>query len=174
VTADDMAPSDVEKVLLGWVEESLELRHGAAGDPDGPITAVSYEEGPEAVQRMLFRVRQRADRLEFIFAKVTQFRAAARRRFEQLKYDADLRYDQATSSNAAARVREYVTKEERHAEAALASLAEKREQHLASRLVSVADESFEVVRQIDYQLTRIRGELRDSLRAFNFESNLER
>jgi vacuolar-type H+-ATPase subunit I/STV1 len=164
----------VEEMLLLYVQEALDLRHSDADDPEGALTPVDPTEGHQAVMHMLLRVRQRSDRSDFILARVTQLRARVRRARDEAKFEADLRYDQATDENARTRVKEYSTRDERHAAAALEALEEKRAAHLADRLVSVADEAYEVVKQIDFQFGSIRNELRAMLHALQFESTLER
>lgn len=164
----------LEDQLLSWAAEAFELRHGEADDPDGKLVSVDPNDGIPAVNHMLLRVRQRSDRVEFLLGKVTQARYRIRRAREQAKFEAEVAYDTAADTNAKARVREFVTREERHAEAALESLEQRREAHLAERRQSVADEAYEVVKQIDWQLSNMRTDLRASLHALHFESNLER
>lgn len=169
-----MSDTTLEEMLLNWTAEAFELRHGEASDPEGKLHSVDPTDGIDAVSHMLLRVRQRADRVEFILGKVTQARYRVRRAREAAVFEAEVAYDTASDANAKARVREYVTREERHAEAALESLEARREAHLAERRQSIADEAYEVVKQIDWQLNAMRTDLRASLHALHFESNLER
>lgn len=55
--ADDVAVYDlpfvgVEEQIYAWVREVLELRHGAAGDPEGRLSGPSGD-GPGEVRRYL-------------------------------------------------------------------------------------------------------------------------
>lgn len=166
--------SALEQQLLSWVEEAFELRHGVANDPEGVLTSVDPTEGSDVVSHMLLRVRKRADRVEFILGKVTQARYRIRRARDKAKFEAEFAYDSATDTNAKNRTREFVSREERHAEAALSSIEQRREAHLAERRQSIADEAYEVVKQIDWQLSNMRTDLRAHLHSLHFESNLER
>lgn len=170
------APEDTshELALAGIVTEALELRHGAAEDPEGRLTTVDPNDGPEAVSHMLLRVRQRSDRVDYLLAQVTRIRGRARRARDNARFEAEFAYDTATNTNERNRTREFVTAAERHADAALLSLPEKRAAFLADRLVSHADEAYEVVNQIHRQLGDIRTDLRATLRGLQFESSLER
>lgn len=164
----------IEDQLLEWATEAFELRHGAAEDPEGKLTAVDPNDGIPALNQMLLRVRQRSDRVEYILGRVTQARYRIRRSRDAAKFEAEVAYDTAADSNAKARVREFVSREERHAEAALESLQQRRDAHLAERRQSIADEAYELVKQIDWQLSSMRTDIRASLHALHFESNLER
>ncbi len=166
--------TNVEQALLDIVSEALELRHGDAGDPEGRLTSVDPNDGVQAVYAMLIRVRQRTDRVDYLLARVTQIRGRARRSRENARFEAEFAYNSATSTNERNRTREFVTKEERHAQAALASLVEKREAFLADRLVSHADEAYDVVNQVYRQFGDIRNDLRAMFKALQFESSLER
>lgn len=166
--------SKVEEQLLAWASEAFELRHGEASDPDGKLHSVDPNDGVQALNHMLLRVRQRSDRVEFILGRVTQSRYRIRRSRDAAKFEAEVAYDTAADTNAKARVREFVSREERHAEAALESLQQRREAHLAERRQSIADEAYDVVKQVDWQLSSMRTDLRASLHALHFESNLER
>lgn len=166
--------TQTETMLSGIVEEVLDLRHGEAGDPEGRLTTVDPNDGPEAVSHMLLRVRQRSDRVDYLLAQVTRARGIARRSRENARFESEFAYNTATSTNERNRTREFVSKEERHAAAALASLAEKRQVFLADRLVSHADEAYEIVNQVYRQFGDIRTDLRATLRGLQFESSLER
>ncbi len=163
-----------EQFLLNIISEALELRHGEADDPEGRLPVADPNDGPDAVMAVLLRVRQRSDRVDYLLGQVTRAKARARRSRDAAKYEAELAYNTATSTNEANRTREFVTKEERHAAAALDSLAEKRAAFLADRNVSVADEAYDVVQQVHRQFENMRNDLRAMVRNFQFESSLER
>lgn len=177
MTALDLSapePTNSESGLANIVAEALELRHGEADDPDGRLTPVDPNDGPDAVRHMLLRVTQRADRVDYLLAQVTRARGRARRARDDARYESDLAFSAATNTNELNRTREYVTREERNAAAMLESLAQKRAAHLADRLVSHADEAYDVLNQIHRQFGDMRNDLRASLRALQFESSLDR
>lgn len=168
------AATRAERVMTRMVEEALELRHGSAGDPEGPIVGIDPELGPAAVDHELHRVRGRADRVDRLLSDITRVRGNIRRQQAAAKFQAENAFNQATSDNAASRTRDFVSREERIADAALDSFNERRAAYLADRLVSVADECYEVIRGVNFQFGAIRNDLRATLHALQFESSLER
>ena len=170
----DLPFEGIEKSVMAWVTEALELRHGAAGDPDGPLAPVPREAGPEAIDAMLFRARQRSDRVDELLSKVTMAKARAKRAQEAATFQADIARDEALRKNSGGRRVEFATRDERNANAALDSLEERRTAHAAARLVSVTAEAYEVVNQVHWSLSGIRQDLRQQLSSFQFESTLER
>lgn len=155
--------------MTAWVTEALELRHGDAGDPEGPITAQE-----EYDVTYLRRVRQRSDRVDELLAKITRARGRLRRAEAQAKFEAEQAYDRAQVTNASQRTREFVTARERNAEASLDSLEERLVAHTLARHVSVAEECYEVIKGIHWSLNAIRNDVRASIHNLQFESNLER
>lgn len=170
----DIPFEGVEARVMEWVTEALELRHGEAGDPDGTLAGVLNCEGPDEALHGLRRVVARTDRVDNLLSKVTQAKARAKRAQEHAAFSADIAYDTATQQNAARRTREFVTRDERKADAALDSLEQRRIAHHASRLVSITTEAYEVVRQVHWQLDGLRKDLRSSMHALQFEASLER
>lgn len=171
----DIPYNDLEQSIMDWVAEALELRHGDAGDPDGKLSNPTLTAGPRPVVAMLRRVSQRADRVDELLAKATQARGRFRRARDEAQFSAEIAYDEATQRNKVRRDREaFESREERKAEAALASLNEKRAEHEARRLVSIAEEAHEIITQVHRQLDSIRQDLRTTLRTLQFEGNLDR
>lgn len=176
---EDLAVHDIpfvglEANVVAWVEEALELRHGAAGDPDGPLGHAPAEDSPSAWVGYLTRVRMRADRVDELLAKVTRAKGRAKRAQDQAQFAAEVAYDEATRHNQATRRAEYVTAREKHADAALDSLEQRRIAHHAARLVSVTAEAYDVVNQVHWQLDAIRKDARSTLHGLQFEASLER
>jgi len=176
---EDLAVHDIpftglEANVVSWVEEALELRHGAAGDPDGPLGAGPEEDSPQAWMAYLTRIRVRSNRVDELLAKVTRAKGRAKRAQDQAQFSAELAYDEAMRDNAANRRAEFVTAKEKHADAALDSLEARRLAHHAARLVSVTAEAYEVVNQAHWQLEGIRKDARSTLHALNFDAALER
>lgn len=170
----DIPFGETEAAVLEWVEEALELRHGAADDPDGPLTPQSPDALTSDLSLLLLRVRARSDRVDELLAKSTRAKARAKRAQDQAQYVADTAYDRATQENQASRRAEFTTSRERHADAAIATLEERRHAHFAARLVSITTEAHEVIRQVHWQLDAIRKDLRASIHSIQFESSLER
>ena len=166
--------SELESRVLSWVKEALELRHGDAGDPQGPIRGWgSTDDSIPEVQNLLLRVRARSDRVDELLAKSTQAKARAKRAQDEAAFAADRALMQATTQRSARRA-EFSSGREREAEAKLDAFEERRLAHQASRLVSVTAEAYEVINQVHWQLDAIRKDLRAILHALQFESGLER
>lgn len=168
----DIPFGEVEGRIVAWVNEALELRHGAAGDPLGSIHDAP-EETIDEVTSLLLRVRQRSDRVDELLANATRARGRARRAKEEAAFTADLALLTATSERAQRRV-DFESGREREADAKLASVEERRLAHRAARLVDITAESYEVINQVHWQLDAMRKDLRARLHALQFESSLER
>lgn len=168
----DVPFNELETLVMSWVTEALELRHGAAGDPEGPIKGWTANP-PSEVTAVLLRVRSRSDRVDELLSKVTQARGRAKRTQDQAAFVAEVALMTATTQRAARRV-EFSSGREREAEAKLDSLEERRIAHQANRLVNVTNEAYEVINQAHWQLDAIRKDLRATLHALQFESSLER
>jgi hypothetical protein len=168
----DIPLSGVEKAVSAWVEESIELRHGAAGDPEGSIRNL-HPEGVAETTAALIRVRARSDRLDELLTKATRAKARAKRAKDEAAFSADAALMKATAHRATRRA-EFSSGREREAEAKLDAFEERRLAHQADRLVSVTSEAYEVINQIHWQLDSIRKDLRATLHALQFESGLER
>ena len=167
-----MNQDELEQQVLSWVDEALELRHGAAGDPKGSIRGAA-QETPEEALDLLLRIRVRSDRVDELLSKATLARGRARRSREEAAFAADLALMEATQRRAAARV-EFSSGREREAEAKLDSFNERRVAYLRERLVSVTNDAYDVISQIHWQLDAIRKDLRATIHALQFESGLER
>jgi hypothetical protein len=175
LAAYDIPFTEIESSVMAWAREALELRQGEAGDPEGRIMPVHISEGHRAVLDMLARVRRRSDRIDELLAKATMAKARAKRTQDQAKFDAEVAYDTAANDNANNRAPErMVSREERHADAALLSLNERRRAHQAERLVSITTEAHRLISDASWQLGDIRKELREIIHAIQFESSLER
>ncbi len=170
--AYDLPFDDVERSILSWVQEALELRHGSAGDPKGALRGASEETSAD-ITDLLLRVRMRSDRVDELLAKITQAKGRAKRAKEEAAFAADIALMEATRSHSARRV-EFSAGREREAEAKLDSLEERRLAHRGDRLVNLASESYEVINQVHWSLDAIRKDLRAQLHALQFESSLER
>lgn len=169
----DLPFGEMEQRVIDWVQEALELRHGDAGDPEGKLRVIGPGDGPDAVRHELERVRRRSDRVDELLANVTQARGRAKRARDQAAFSAEVAYD-TNATQAASKRREFSSGRERHSEAQLQSLEERRIAHRMGRIVSVTEESYEVIKQVHFQLGAIRNDLRATIHSLQFESSLER
>ena len=173
LAAYDVPFNDMERQMLAWASEALDLRHGAAGDPKGKLTPVDPTEGTPAITDALLRVRVRSDRVDELLSKITLARGRVKRAKEGAQFAADIALMEATQHHAARRV-EFSSGREREAEAKLDSLEQRRVAHQADRLVGVANDAYEIINQAHWQLEAIRKDIRSTLHALQFESSLER
>lgn len=175
LAAYDIPFSEIEERVMDWVAEALELRHGPAGDPKGPINGWgSTEDTPRDALDLLLRVKTRSDRIGELLSKVTQAKARAKRAQDQAQFQAEIAYAEAMRNNAARRADAFVSARERDADASLDSLEQRRIAHHAARLVSITTEAYDVVSQTYWQLEAIRKDVRATIHALQFESSLER
>lgn len=163
----------VERDLLAWAEEALELRHGEADDPKGKVHLPSYELGLPASVEMLQRVRVRLDRVEELQSKSRQAKGRVMRLRENADFDAQLAYDQAMQIQGATRAREYVTGLEKNADASLASLEQKRAAHQLRRVESVATEVLDVIGQCYWGLEKLREDILQMMKLNQFITSEE-
>lgn len=165
---------DLEITVYAWVEEALELRHGTAGDPDGPLSNLDLRTTDyPALVAALERVRKRSDRVDELLSKVTQAKGRAKRAEAQAAFAAQNAKDSAARVNSTRRA-EFSARFEREADANLDSLEERRIAHHAERIVAVTAEAFEIVNQVHWQLDSLRKDIREMMRVLQFESSLDR
>lgn len=154
---------DVENHLLSWVSEAMELRHGAADDPNGVVSLPPFELGQPAAVDMLGRVRVRLDRVEELQSLARQALGRVLRLREEAKFELSLKYDESIAKNKN-RFVDYQSAEEKRADAALASLDEKRKLHQMERLESHAKEALDVVTQCYWGLSNLREDILQMLK----------
>lgn len=175
LAAYDIEFSDIEKKVLGWVEEALELRHGTAEDPEGTIkegfAELNVQDGRDIID-LMFRIRKRSDRVDYLLALLTSARGRARRAQAEAKFVAENKYDEAMQQRSNAR-RDFESAKSIQANAAIDSIDDRRIAHKAARLVSVTEEGYEVVNQIGWQLQRFRDDLKEMLRNIRHEHSLD-
>lgn len=166
--------SAVEERLLGWVQEALELRHGEAGDPLGKIQALEVSDGPDQALLNLSRARMRQDRLDELQANARVARGRISRARKAAAQEAKDAYDRANQANASRRRESFTSAKERDSDASLDSIEERRTAFEAERLESFAEECFNVINDAARQMGSLRDDLKHTIRAYQFESNLER
>lgn len=167
-----MSDDRVAKQLYDWLAEGVELRFGTAGDKDGPIALPAYETGPSEFTRVLLRARKRADRIEELLSKAKRVQrklAAVQKDAADIAQD---KLDEALVAGNASRI-EFSTGMERKAEASLKSFDEKRAERLAQRRLDVANEVVEALKDLHFGLAGWRTDVRDVIRSYQLESNLE-
>jgi hypothetical protein len=171
----DIPLSEIEKKVMDWAEEALELRHGAGEDPEGTLAAgfadLDVEHSREIIS-LMFRIRQRSDRVDYLASLALRAKGRALRAQNEAKFIASNKYDEAMSSRSQTK-REFTSSRELHANASLDSVDDRRLAHKAERLVSLTQESYEVINQIGWQLQRLRDDLKEMLRTLRFEHSLD-
>jgi hypothetical protein len=174
LAAYDLPFDSTESRILDLVKEALELRHGAALDPEGKIVVPPYEAGNPAARTVLIRVRQRLDRLEELSSTARQLHGRVSRARAAAAFEADTAWNRAARENAST-ARQYSSAAERAAESSLDSFEEKRRAHQAERLVSTTQESLDVIKDCLWGMRNIREELLTAIRSENWiESTIER
>ncbi len=169
----DVPLSTAEAQLTAWVDEALALRHDAGDDPEGPIDLAGVELLPnEDVLHIMGRLPSRTERVNGIKASVTRGKGRIRRAATESKFEAEIAYDTAMQKRSNKR-REFTSAKEMNADASLDSLDQRRNAHKLGRLVSFADEAYEIVQQVDWQLSSMRTDLREILRSARFESSID-
>jgi hypothetical protein len=162
----------ITEQLYAWLEEAVALRFGP--DPQGEKLRVpDYTEGPSAFVQQLLSARQRSDRIDELLSKAKRVRW----RLSALKRDAaDVAQDKLDEAlvQGQGTALEYSTGVERKASANLSSFAEKRAERQAQRRLDVADEVVEAINDTHWGLNGWRSDMRDVVRSFQLESNLER
>lgn len=163
---------EVAARLYALLNEAVELRFGTANDPEGELHIPAYEVGnPEQFIHVLVRARQRADRVEFLLNQAKKIRNALAMRKREADDAEQDRLDQALSQGKKV---EFKTRDETMAEARLQSFDERRAARLAARRAEVAHQVVEAINDIHWGLSGLRTDLREVLRSFQFESNMER
>ena len=173
--AHDIPFSEIEKKVMKWVEEALELRHGDAGDEAGTLGQGFAELDVQSTRNiidLMFRIRQRSDRVDYLLSLVAQAKGRAQRAQSEAKFVADEKYERAMNDRSSTK-REFTSGREIHANASIDSIDDRRIAHKAARLVSVTQEAYDVVNQIGWQLQRLRDDLKEMLRTLRFEHSLD-
>ena len=153
-----------------WLEEAIELRHGSAEDPKGPIRGAP-EETIHEVLDLLGRVKQRADRIDELATKTAMARSRIKLAADEAKFTAETQMYTATRDRAS-RKSEFTSGRELEADAKLDSFEARHAAHQVAQLVEQANTAYEILNQISWQLGGIRSDLRARLHALQFESSL--
>lgn len=152
----DIPLSDMEKTMVGWATEAIELRFGEAGDDLGRVRLPDWEAGPTAMISSLGRVRVRLDRVEELQTKAMRARGRITRIQSDAAFEAQRAYDEAAVHRSAFRSQEYTSAKERNAEAALDSFEQKRAAHQAEKLVALSMQVEEQIKHCYWGLVRLR------------------
>ncbi len=167
-----MSNDEVEEQVDKWVREVIELRFGKAEDPDGDVLGFPGDH-PDEVVHMLNRVRIRSDRIEEIQSNLRRVRGRIKRSLDAAQLEADLKRDESFVRNRASRTMDFVTADERKADAALDSLEEKRAALALKRLHDFVQEAHDVVDQARWGLSAYRQDLRAQLHALQVVRSME-
>jgi len=162
----------VENMLLSWVEECIELRHGSAGDEHGALRIVSIEDGISEVAFELMRVRKRSDRVDFLRTQTSVLRSKMRKSKAEKDFQAEAKF-MASMSERDKNKRDYESAIATKSHATLDSFEEKRAAHEANMLVESINDTYYIIDGISRQLDVIRTDLRAIIKALQFESSLE-
>lgn len=163
----------VTEQLYVWLKEAADLRYGAAQDPEGPLTVPEYQEGPAAFVQVLIRARRRADRIEELLQSARRVRARLYAAKKEADDAAEDKLDKALVDGQSTKP-EYSLGIERKASANLQAFEERRAARVAQRRLLAADEVCDALKDIHFGLSGWRTDIRDILRSFQLESNLER
>ena len=167
--AYDVPFNAIEGRIMQWVAEALDLRYGAAEDPEGAIVLPGYEVTDQnTYANLLARTRIRLDRVSELRDKATQARGRAVRAQKAAEFDAQQAFDEAMQRRGATRTVAFATAAEKNADAALDSFEQKRLAHQAERLVSVTTEAKTLIDNAYWGLSSIREELLSFYKGIQF------
>lgn len=167
-----MNDENIEKLVVSMVEEAMDLRHGEAGDEDGKLRVVSFDEGVRAVAYELQRVRVRSDRVDYLRDKTALIRSTLRKRKAETDFEAEAKFSQAISDRDSIK-KEYASALSVKSKATLDSFDELRAAHESKKLIDLVNECYEIIDRCGRQLDGIRNDLRVQLRTLQFESTLD-
>lgn len=163
--------AQIKEALDAWVAEALDLRFNGL-----PVIEVGAH--AQDVLSALLQVRQRADRVDALLSQATQLKARVGRSSLAAKYAAEDSWDQELQKDKQSTVRrnqsDFDAPRERYSRANLASFEEQRASRKAEVLKSLVDECYDLVRGCKFGLDGLRSDLVAILRAYSFESHLER
>lgn len=162
----------IERTLVAWTTEAIDLRFGEANDPEGVVRLPDFNDGTRAVVASLGRVRKRLDRVEEIRSKLTQLKGRLHREQLEVIYQAEMALHTAARRNAANRV-PFQSSDERKAEAALDSMTEKRAAHLAKMQMERVEEAVQVINDIYWGLGKLREDHKSMLQAIQGVTSIE-
>lgn len=163
---------EVQAIVEKWVREAIQLRFHAGEDPEGPLPDHDLTT-PEEVMHTLTRVRVRADRIEELQSQIRRLKGRLQRSQLDAQLEAEVKRDEAFVTNRATRQMDFVTADERKADAALASIDEKRAALAAKRLADYVTEAYDLVDQARWGLSAFRQDLRAQLHALQVVRSME-
>lgn len=170
IDAYDVPLSGMEQKLLEWTQEAVDLRYGNAEDPRGKLSTGTDETSAEAVAYMR-RVRARADRVGELLQAAKRARGRAKRALDAIAFAAENEIAEGIKKQGRA---EFQSSREREVTAKLEAFETRRTEHQARRLLGVADETVDVINQMNWSLDGLSRDIRATLHALQFESSLER
>lgn len=168
-----MTPGQAVEIVDQIVDEVLELRYGAAGDPEGQVCLPDAGTSVDGILASLLRVRKRLDRVEELLSTLIRYRGKLRREVEVLEAAAQEVWDETLVNDPRLNARDFVAPKERYAHANLASMTQRRQVLKAKDAENRADTAYEVVRQAHKGLDALRYDHVILLRAATLMSSLE-
>lgn len=162
----------IKSVTESWINESIELRYGNAGDELGPLRNLTEEDTVADIMHELGRVRQRADRISFLRTQAFILRGKLRRNKAQKAFEAEAKFEESMSSRERAK-REYQSALSVKSEASLDSFQEKREAHEANMVLDIVDDAYNLIHTLNMQLDVIRNDYRAIIKGLQFQSTLD-
>lgn len=164
--------SEVESVLLSFVEEAYDLRYGVAGDPDGRLPDDYTNLDPVGLRLVLSRIRQRADRIEELLSKVTAIKARAHRAYAQANFEYESKFNLEIDKSGS-KFDAYSSAAEKKAHADIQTFAEKKLAFSAKRVLDYATESYDRIILAHRGLRSIRDDIKSVIHTLQFESVLD-
>lgn len=162
----------LQSTIERWVGEIVELRYGAAEDPKGKLPEDPGQH-PNEIVDTLNRVRVRSDRIEELQSQIRRVKGRLSRSQLDAQLEAEIKRDEAFVKNRATRQMDFVTADERRADAALDSIDEKRAALAAKRMVNYIGEAYELADQARWSLSAYRQDLRAMLHAMQVVRSME-
>jgi hypothetical protein len=152
----------------GWLEQAEKLRFGFAVPGPGAV--------PEQIRDALLTARAHMDSLETYLSMAINQRAAFRTRAREIRAAADDNWDRlaATANQQGRGARDYEGSKERYSRFNVDNFGPEREARLWRQASEIADECYDRIRLHYYGLRDTVMDLREALRSFTLESNLDR
>lgn len=162
----------LEEKVMNFVEEVINLRHGDAGDSEGPLRVLSAEDGVHALMHELQRTRKRSDRIAYIRAQLGILRA----KLKIVKAESDFKAESKSMETLSARNKvkvDFESADAIRADAGLEAFQERREAHEAKMALEIVNDGYAVIDKICYEMDSLRNDQRAIIKALQFESTLE-
>ena len=170
----DIPFTKVEEHVMKWAAEALDLRHGDAGDPDGPLGLLPVDATVHDMALYLHRLKTRVDRVDYLILQALQAKGKAARAYQGANFKYEKQFDEASNRVRSKKLFEdYSSGKERASEATLEVFDQKRLAYQADRLAKIATEAYDVIKEVKWQLEAMRKDVRASLHGLQFTTSIE-